>query len=174
MYHKNLILKSYVVWSDWWLVQSPFEIVIGEWLKSRFLTSDWWVIGITIFRDRANTCINPLIFHWPVPNRSWLAPLHWLTPHHWPAPLCWLTPQTWSTGKKSWMARWTLFPSEGQHGLPMKAFERWWVLPPWTPTPNLATRSIQFCGENLCFFAGNRPSQFGCEVRCCPRLQWQC
>ena len=38
-----------------WL-ESPFEIVIGEWLKSRSLTSDWWVIGITIFRDRANTC----------------------------------------------------------------------------------------------------------------------
>ena len=38
-----------------WL-ESLFEIVIGEWLKSRFLTSDWWVIGITIFRDRANTC----------------------------------------------------------------------------------------------------------------------
>ena len=56
MFHKNLILKSYVVWSDWWLVQSPFEIVIGEWLKSRFLTSDRWVIGMTIFRDRANTC----------------------------------------------------------------------------------------------------------------------
>ena len=37
------------------MVQSPFEIVIGEWLNSRFLTSDWWVIGITIFPDRANT-----------------------------------------------------------------------------------------------------------------------
>ena len=67
MYHKNLILKSYVVWSDWWLVIGPITI----W------NCDWWVIEITIFDqwlvsdwnhhfcDRANTWVlgvrsNPL------------------------------------------------------------------------------------------------------------------
>ena len=39
MFHKKFILKSYAVWSDWWLVIGPITI----W------NCDWWVIEIMIF-----------------------------------------------------------------------------------------------------------------------------
>ena len=73
----------------------------------------------------------------------------------------------------TWLFSGELFPSQ-KASMAWTLLDTGWSYYPGPLLPILATWLIQFCGRNLRFSAGKGPSQFGYEVRCCPRLQRQC